>query len=207
MNKLKLLKEREYNQSVPILEIKKEKINPGKIENSKKENAATQSNESQFIKSNLFGNKTYTSFPQIKKEAIPEKKTIKNPSLEKNKLMNLIINNNSYELNDENIQYNYYKKKPKKVLLINPDLIPNFELRNQNKSANRQKSSNKTNNGFRTQKNIDKMVNEMMKGLVTKKKNNIITNGDSIQIYNSLYDIINAHEHTFEKNHKTKNKK
>ena len=207
LNKLKLLKEREYNQSVPILEIKKEKINPGKIENSKKENAATQSNESQFVKSNLFGNKTYTSFPQIKKEAIPEKKTIKNPSLEKNKLMNLIINNNSYELNDENIQYNYYKKKPKKVLLINPDLIPNFELRNHNKSANRQKSSNKTNNGFRTQKNIDKMVNEMMKGLVTKKKNNIITNGDSIQIYNSLYDIINAHEHTFEKNHKTKNKK
>ena len=51
------------------------------------------------------------------------------------------------------------------------------------------------------------MVNEIIKGLVIKKKNNIITKGDNIQAYNSLYDIINAHEHTFEKNQKTKNKK
>ena len=34
------------------------------------------------------------------------------------------------------------------------------------------------------------MVNEMIKGLVIKKKNNIITKRDNIQAYNSLYDIL-----------------
>ena len=208
LNKLKLLKEKEYNQSVPIIDIKKEKekVKEGKIKN--KENSGTQSNESRFTKkTNLFGNKTYSSFPRIKKEMVTEKKPDKNYNLEK-KLIKIIADNNSYELNDENIQYNYYfKKKPKKVLLINPDSIPNFELRKNNKSANRRKSSIKPNNGFRTQKNIDKMVNEMMKGLIVKKKNKVISNGGNIQTYNSLYDIISAHEHMLEQKKMTKNKK
>ena len=208
LNKLKLLKEKEYNQSVPIIDIKKEKekVKEGKIKN--KENSGTQSNESRFTKkTNLFGNKTYSSFPRIKKEMVTEKKPDKNYNYEK-KLIKIIADNNSYELNDENIQYNYYfKKKPKKVLLINPDSIPNFELRKNNKSANRRKSSIKPNNGFRTQKNIDKMVNEMMKGLIVKKKNKVISNGGNIQTYNSLYDIISAHEHMLEQKKIAKNKK
>ena len=208
LNKLKLLKEKEYNQSVPIIDIKKEKekVKEGKIKN--KENSGTQSNESRFTKkTNLFGNKTYSSFPRIKNEMVTEKKPDKNYNLEK-KLIKIIADNNSYELNDENIQYNYYfKKKPKKVLLINPDSIPNFELRKNNKSANRRKSSIKPNNGFRTQKNIDKMVNEMMKGLIVKKKNKVISNGGNIQTYNSLYDIISAHEHMLEQKKIAKNKK
>ena len=208
LNKLKLLKEKEYNQSVPIIDIKKEKekVKEGKIKN--KENSGTQSNESRFTKkTNLFGNKTYSSFPRIKKEIVTEKKPDENYNLEK-KLIKIIADNNSYELNDENIQYNYYfKKKPKKVLLINPDSIPNFELRKNNKSANRRKSSIKPNNGFRTQKNIDKMVNEMMKGLIVKKKNKVISNGGNIQTYNSLYDIISAHEHMLEQKKIAKNKK
>ena len=208
LNKLKLLKEKEYNQSVPIIDIKKEKekVKEGKIKN--KENSGTQSNESRFTKkTNLFGNKTYSSFPRIKKEIVTEKKPDKNYNYEK-KLIKIIADNNSYELNDENIQYNYYfKKKPKKVLLINPDSIPNFELRKNNKSANRRKSSIKPNNGFRTQKNIDKMVNEMMKGLIVKKKNKVISNGGNIQTYNSLYDIISAHEHMLEQKKIAKNKK
>ena len=208
LNKLKLLKEKEYNQSVPIIDIKKEKekVKEGKIKN--KENSGTQSNESRFTKkTNLFGNKTYSSFPRIKKEMVTEKKPDKNYNYEK-KLIKIIADNNSYELNDENIQYNYYfKKKPKKVLLINPDSIPNFELRKNNKSANRRKSSIKPNNGFRTQKNIDKMVNEMMKGLIVKKKNKVISNGGNIQTYNSLYDIISAHEHMLEQKKMAKNKK
>ena len=208
LNKLKLLKEKEYNQSVPIIDIKKEKekVKEGKIKN--KENSGTQSNESRFTKkTNLFGNKTYSSFPRIKKEMVTEKKPDENYNLEK-KLIKIIADNNSYELNDENIQYNYYfKKKPKKVLLINPDSIPNFELRKNNKSANRRKSSIKPNNGFRTQKNIDKMVNEMMKGLMVKKKNKVISNGGNIQTYNSLYDIISAHEHMLEQKKIAKNKK
>ena len=208
LNKLKLLKEKEYNQSVPIIDIKKEKekVKEGKIKN--KENSGTQSNESRLTKkTNLFGNKTYSSFPRIKKEMVTEKKPDKNYNYEK-KLIKIIADNNSYELNDENIQYNYYfKKKPKKVLLINPDSIPNFELRKNNKSANRRKSSIKPNNGFRTQKNIDKMVNEMMKGLIVKKKNKVISNGGNIQTYNSLYDIISAHEHMLEQKKIAKNKK
>ena len=208
LNKLKLLKEKEYNQSVPIIDIKKEKEKgkEGKIKH--KENSGTQSNESRFTKkTNLFGNKTYSSFPRIKKEMVTEKKPDENYNLEK-KLIKIIADNNSYELNDENIQYNYYfKKKPKKVLLINPDSIPNFELRKNNKSANRRKSSIKPNNGFRTQKNIDKMVNEMMKGLIVKKKNKVISNGGNIQTYNSLYDIISAHEHMLEQKKIAKNKK
>ena len=208
LNKLKLLKEKEYNQSVPIIDIKKEKekVKEGKIKN--KENSGTQSNESRFTKkTNLFGNKTYSSFPRIKKEMVTEKKPDENYNLEK-KLIKIIADNNSYELNDENIQYNYYfKKKPKKVLLINPDSIPNFELRKNNKSANRRKSSIKPNNGFRTQNNIDKMVNEMMKGLIVKKKNKVISNGGNIQTYNSLYDIISAHEHMLEQKKIAKNKK
>ena len=208
LNKLKLLKEKEYNQNVPRIDIKKEKekVKEGKIKN--KENSGTQSNESRFTKkTNLFGNKTYSSFPRIKKEMVTEKKPDENYNLEK-KLIKIIADNNSYELNDENIQYNYYfKKKPKKVLLINPDSIPNFELRKNNKSANRRKSSIKPNNGFRTQKNIDKMVNEMMKGLIVKKKNKVISNGGNIQTYNSLYDIISAHEHMLEQKKIAKNKK
>ena len=205
LNKLKLLKEKEYNQSVPIIDIKKEKVNERKIND--KENTGTQSNESRFSKkTNLFGNKTYSSFPSIKKEKVTGKNSNKNLILEK-QLINIIADNNSNELNDENIQYNYYyKKKPKKVLLINPDSLPNFELRKNNKSANRRKSNIKPNNGFRTQKNIDKMVNEMLKGLVIKKKNKIISNGN-IQTYNSLYDIISAHEHILEQKKMAKNKK
>ena len=55
--------------------------------------------------------------------------------------------------NDENIQYNqnYYIKKPKKVLLINPDSISNYELRKNNKSA--RNKNNKNGIGFNTQKN------------------------------------------------------
>ena len=208
LNKLKLLKEKEYNQSVPIIDIKKEKekVKEGKIKN--KENSGTQSNESRFTKkTNFFGNKTYSSFPRIKKEMVTEKKPDENYNLEK-KLIKIIADNNSYELNDENIQYNYYfKKKPKKVLLINPDSIPNFELRKNNKSANRRKSSIIPNNGFRTQKNIDKMVNEMMKGLIVKKKNKVLSNVGNIQTYNSLYDIISAHEHILEQKKMAKNKK
>ena len=208
LNKLKLLKEKDYNQSVPIIEIKKEKINEGKITN--KENAATQSNESRFSQTtNLFGNKTYTSFPHIKKETITEQNQNRHTTFENKKLKDLIANNNSYDINDENIQYNYYyKKKPKKLLLINPDSLPNFELRKNNKSAKRLKQNNKPNNGFRTQKNIDKMVDEMIKG-VTKKKNKIINNGNIIQTYYSLYDIITTHENVYEQNKmaKTKNKK
>ena len=207
LNKLKLLKEKEYNQSVPIIDMKKEKVKEGKIKN--KENAGTQSNESHFSKkTNLFGNKTYSSFPRIKKEIVTERKPNKNSILEK-QLINIIADNNSNELNDENIQYNYYyKKKPKKVLLINPDSLPVFELRKNNKSASRRKSNNtKPNNGFRTQKNIDKMVNEMIKGLIVKKKNKVISNGDNIQTYNSLYDIISAHEHILEQKKMVTNKK
>ena len=208
LNKLKLLKEKEYNQSVPIIDIKKEKEKVKEVKIKNKENSGTQSNESRFTKkTNLFGNKTYSSFPRIKKEIVTEKKPDKNYNYEK-KLIKIIADNNSYELNDENIQYNYYfKKKPKKVLLINPDSIPNFELRKNNKSANRRKSSIKPNNGFRTQKNIDKMVNEMMKGLIVKKKNKVISNGGNIQTYNSLYDIISAHEHMLEQKKIAKNKK
>ena len=208
LNKLKLLKEKEYNQSVPIIDIKKEKEKVKEVKIKNKENSGTQSNESRFTKkTNLFGNKTYSSFPRIKKEIVTEKKPDKNYNYEK-KLIKIIADNNSYELNDENIQYNYYfKKKPKKVLLINPDSIPNFELRKNNKSANRRKSSIKQNNGFRTQKNIDKMVNEMMKGLIVKKKNKVISNGGNIQTYNSLYDIISAHEHMLEQKKMAKNKK
>ena len=176
--------------------------------NSKKENVFAQSNESRFIKSNILGIKTYTSsFPKIKKEIIPEIKHYKNSTLEKNKFTGLIINENSYEVNNKSIQSNHYKKKKRKALLINPNLLSNFELRKHNKSVNSLKSVNRPNNVFRKQKNIDKMVNEMIKGLVIKKKNNIITKRDNIQAYNSLYDIYNAHEHTFESNRKSKNKK
>ena len=121
-----------------------------------------------------------------------------------------IKNNNSVLFNDENMQYNqlYYVKKPKKVLLINPDVISNYELRKKNKSANRQKSSNKTSNGFRTKKNLDKMVDEMIKGFVDKKKNRLITNGSgNYQTYNSLFDIINSYEMSYRQNQTSKNKK
>ena len=205
-NCLKKTKEKEYNQNVPLLEIKKDNIN--KIINKK--NIGTQSNESsQFIqapKANLFANRTYTSFPYLQKDMLKQKKSNKNSNFDKKKLFNL-INNNSFIINDENIQYNYYyQKKPKKVLLMNPDLVTNFELKKNNKSSNRLKSSNVI-SGFRSQKNFNKIVDEMMKGLVTQKKNKLITNGGNIHTYNSLYDIITAHENTYGHNQTTKNKK
>ena len=206
-NSLKKSKEKEYNQSVPLLEIKKEKINPI----SNRENIGTQSNKSQFTqaqKGNLFASKTYTSFPFLKQDALKENKSHKNSNFEKKKLINYINNNYSFILNDENIQYNYYyQKNPKKVLLVNPDMIPNFELRKNNKSANRLNSSNKAISGFRTQKNLDKIVDTMTKGLVTNKKNKLITNGGNIHTYNSLYDIITAHENTYGHNQTSKTKK
>ena len=207
-NSLKKSKEKEYNQSVPLLEIKKEKINLI----SNKENVGTQSNESHFTQAkagNLFANKTYTSFPYLQKDTSKmskEKKSNKNQIFDKRKLINIINNNNSFIVR-ENIQYNnYYTKKPKKILLMNPDLVTNFELRKNNKSANRLKSS-KASCGFRTQKNFDKIVDEMIKGLVTKKKNKLITNGGNIHTYNSLYDIITAHENTYGHSQTTKKKK
>ena len=208
-NSMKKLKEKEYNQSVPMLKITKEQEQIS----SNKENIGTQSNESQynnFIKSKIFGNKTYTCFPHIKKEnTIKEKNSKKLSGFEKNNIVK-IKNNNSVLFNDENMQYNqlYYVKKPKKVLLINPDVISNYELRKKNKSANRQKSSNKTSNGFRTKKNLDKMVDEMIKGFVDKKKNRLITNGSgNYQTYNSLFDIINSYEMSYRQNQTSKNKK
>jgi len=221
LNSVKKLKEKEYNQSVPMLEIKKvkekEKNDLNAIKISNKENVGTQSNESQFknINQNIFGNKTYTYFPHIQKEKTNEKEKIfqNNSAFDKiNNFKKSKNNNISFLFNDENIQYEqynqYYKKKPKKVLLINPDAISNFEIRKNTKSAKRNKSSHKMSNGFRTQKNLDKMVDDMIKGFVDKNKNRLITNGSSYyQNYNSLYDLITSYKTSYSKNQKSKSKK
>ena len=223
LNSMKKLKEKEYNQSVPMLEIKKvkekgkEKNNLNEIKISNKENVGTQSNESQFTNNNqkIFGNKTYTYFPHIQKEKANEKEKIfqNNSAFDKiNNFKKSKISNISFLFNDENElygQYNQiYKKKPKKVLLINPDAISNFDIRKITKSAKRNKSSHKMGNGFRTQKNLDKMVDEMIKGFVDKNKIRLITNGSSYyQNYNSLYDLITSYETSYAKNQNSKNKK
>ena len=210
LNSMKKLKEKEYNQSVPMLEIKKvkekgkEKNNLNEIKISNKENVGTQSNESQFTNNNqkIFGNKTYTYFPHIQKEKTNEKEKIfqNNSAFDKiNNFKKSKISNISFLFNDENEQYGQYNqiyiKKPKKVLLINPDAISNFDIRKTTKSAKRNKSSHKMGNGFRTQKNLDKMVDEMIKGFVDKNKIRLITNGSSYyQNYNSLYDLITSYE-------------
>ena len=223
LNSMKKLKEKEYNQSVPMLEIKKvkekgkEKNNLNEIKISNKENVGTQSNESQFTNNNqkIFGNKTYTYFPHIQKEKANEKDKIfqNNSAFDKiNNFKKSKISNISFLFNDENEQYGQYnqiyKKKPKKVLLINPDAISNFDIRKITKSAKRNKSSHKMGNGFRTQKNLDKMVDEMIKGFVDKNKIRLITNGSSYyQNYNSLYDLITSYETSYAKNQNSKNKK
>lgn len=223
LNSMKKLKEKEYNQSVPMLEIKKvkekgkEKNNLNEIKISNKENVGTQSNESQFTNNNqkIFGNKTYTYFPHIQKEKANEKEKIfqNNSAFDKiNNFKKSKISNISFLFNDENEQYGQYnqiyKKKPKKVLLINPDAISNFDIRKTTKSAKRNKSSHKMGNGFRTQKNLDKMVDEMIKGFVDKNKIRLITNGSSYyQNYNSLYDLITSYETSYAKNQNSKNKK
>ena len=223
LNSMKKLKEKEYNQSVPMLEIKKvkekgkEKNNLNEIKISNKENVGTQSNESQFTNNNqkIFGNKTYTYFPHIQKEKTNEKEKIfqNNSAFDKiNNFKKSKISNISFLFNDENEQYGQYnqiyKKKPKKVLLINPDAISNFDIRKTTKSAKRNKSSHKMGNGFRTQKNLDKMVDEMIKGFVDKNKIRLITNGSSYyQNYNSLYDLITSYETSDAKNQNWKNKK
>ena len=223
LNSMKKLKEKEYNQSVPMLEIKKvkekgkEKNNLNEIKISNKENVGTQSNESQFTNNNqkIFGNKTYTYFPHIQKEKTNEKERIfqNNSAFDKiNNFKKSKISNISFLFNDENEQYGQYnqiyKKKPKKVLLINPDAISNFDIRKITKSAKRNKSSHKMGNGFRTQKNLDKMVDEMIKGFVDKNKIRLITNGSSYyQNYNSLYDLITSYETSYAKNQNSKNKK
>ena len=223
LNSMKKLKEKEYNQSVPMLEIKKvkekgkEKNNLNEIKISNKENVGTQSNESQFTNNNqkIFGNKTYTYFPHIQKEKTNEKEKIfqNNSAFDKiNNFKKSKISNISFLFNDENEQYGQYnqiyKKKPKKVLLINPDAISNFDIRKTTKSAKRNKSSHKMGNGFRTQKNLDKMVDEMIKGFVDKNKIRLITNGSSYyQNYNSLYDLITSYETSYAKNQNSKNKK
>ena len=223
LNSMKKLKEKEYNQSVPMLEIKKvkekgkEKNNLNEIKISNKENVGTQSNESQFTNNNqkIFGNKTYTYFPHIQKEKANEKEKIfqNNSAFDKiNNFKKSKISNISFLFNDENEQYGQYNqiyiKKPKKVLLINPDAISNFDIRKTTKSAKRNKSSHKMGNGFRTQKNLDKMVDEMIKGFVDKNKIRLITNGSSYyQNYNSLYDLITSYETSYAKNQNSKNKK
>ena len=223
LNSMKKLKEKEYNQSVPMLEIKKvkekgkEKNNLNEIKISNKENVGTQSNESQFTNNNqkIFGNKTYTYFPHIQKEKTNEKERIfqNNSAFDKiNNFKKSKISNISFLFNDENEQYGQYnqiyKKKPKKVLLINPDAISNFDIRKITKSAKRNKSSHKMSNGFRTQKNLDKMVDDMIKGFVDKNKIRLITNGSSYyQNYNSLYDLITSYETSYAKNQNSKNKK
>ena len=220
LNSMKKLKEKEYNQSVPMLEIKKikekEKNNSNEIKLSNKENVGTQSNESQFTNNQkIFGNKTYTYFPHIQKEKANEKDKIfqNNSAFDKiNNFKKSKISNISFLFNDENEQYGQYnqiyKKKPKKVLLINPDAISNFDIRKITKSAKRNKSSHKMGNGFRTQKNLDKMVDEMIKGFVDKNKIRLITNGSSYyQNYNSLYDLITSYETSYAKNQDSKNKK
>ena len=220
LNSMKKLKEKEYNQSVPMLEIKKikekEKNNSNEIKLSNKENVGTQSNESQFTNNQkIFGNKTYTYFPHIQKEKANEKDKIfqNNSAFDKiNNFKKSKISNISFLFNDENEQYGQYnqiyKKKPKKVLLINPDAISNFDIRKNTKSAKRNKSSHKMGNGFRTQKNLDKMVDEMIKGFVDKNKIRLITNGSSYyQNYNSLYDLITSYETSYAKNQNSKNKK
>ena len=215
LNTMKKLKEKEYNQSVPVLEIIKEQKPVIKLIN--KESVATQSEESQFYNRNqnskILGNKTYTYFPHIKKEISYEKETILKPKKNsafgnKNNFIKLKANSNSSLYNDENIQYNqnynYYIKKSKKVLLINPDAISNYELRKTNKSANRNKSG-KPGIGFKTQKNLNKVADEMIKGFIDKKKNRIIVSGSSnFQTYNSLYDIITSYEKTYGQNPNSK---
>lgn len=185
----KAIKEKEYNQSVPIFD-NKNINNIREIKTNNKEDKGTQFNGNKNHKN--FRNKTYTSFPHIKEEMKEKNNSIN----DKNQNLHLKINNNSIILNEEN-NNPYLKKKEKKILLINPNLVSTYNAMKNNKSANKIRNANNTGSGFKNKKNFDKIADEMIKGFVNKKKNKLLINGvGNYQTYNSLYEIITTHENS-----------
>ena len=185
----KAIKEKEYNQSVPIFD-NKNINNIREIKTNNKEDKGTQFNGNKNHKN--FRNKTYTSFPHIKEEMKEKNNSIN----DKNQNLHLKINNNSIILNEEN-NNPYLKKKEKKILLINPNLVSTYNAMKNNKSANKIRNANNTGIGFKNKKNFDKIADEMIKGFVNKKKNKLLINGvGNYQTYNSLYEIITTHENS-----------
>ena len=98
-------------------------------------------------------NKTFTSFPKIKNDS-SEKKIIQKNNLNEKKNLNIIAQTlNEAKYTKQQITKNpSYDKKPKKILLINPDNIPPNVLliRKKNKSNSKNRSlqnerENKTN--------------------------------------------------------------
>ena len=98
-------------------------------------------------------NKTFTSFPKIKNDS-SEKKIIQKNNLNEKKNLNIIAQTlNEAKYTKQQITKNpSYDKKPKKILLINPDNIPPNVLliRKKNKSNSKNRSlqnerDNKTN--------------------------------------------------------------
>ena len=103
------------------------------LNNSKNINSISIKNE----------NKTFTSFPKIKKDSL-EQKIIQKKNFNEKKNMNIIaqtLNEVKYP-KQKDTKINSYDKKSKKILLINPDNIPSNVLfiRKKNKSNNKNSS-------------------------------------------------------------------
>jgi len=88
-------------------------------------------------------NKTFTNFPKIKNDS-PEQKIIQKNNVKEKKNINIIektLNEAKYP-KKQVTKITSYDKKPKKILLINPDNIPPnvFFIRKKNKENNRNRS-------------------------------------------------------------------
>ena len=88
-------------------------------------------------------NKTFTYFPKIKNDS-PDQKIIQKNNVNEKKNVNIIektLNEAKYP-KKQVTKITSYDKKPKKILLINPDNIPPnvFFIRKKNKENNRNRS-------------------------------------------------------------------
>jgi hypothetical protein len=87
-------------------------------------------------------NKTFTYFPKIKNDSL-EQKIIQKNNFNEKKNVNIIAQTlNEVKYPKHTTKINSYDKRPKKVLLINPDNIPSniLLIRKKNKSNNKNRS-------------------------------------------------------------------
>ena len=171
----------------------------GYIQNKYKNEEKSENINISNKKNTEIKNKTYTNFPKLNKELSDNKiKILQNTTFQSNNHNSFRNINNIGEYSNSDVKVAGYIKKPKKILLTNPDNIPSNRIIRKNKR-------NKT-MGFKTENNREKYFKKIYDEVEIKNNKVKNKNLNKLESYASLYQLITSHEESFKKKKKQKNK-
>ena len=181
-------------------------LESNEIESTKNEyiqnkNEEKSMNTNNTKKNNEIYNKTYTNnFPKLNKELSDTKmKILQNSTFQNNNFISFRNINDIGEQSNSEVKVSGYIKKPKKILLTNPDNIPANIIIRKNK---RNKSM-----GLKTENNREKYFKKIYEVIELKNKKIKNKKLNKFESYTSLYQLITSHEESFKKKKNQKKQK